>query len=609
MAALAVYGIVKAAAYWGAYAVPNPDFPGFVRVGQALWSGQRPSSFKRGPVLGLVLVALGRVMDGDVMRAGWWLNAVLSVANVVLVFLVARRLVGRAAPFVAILTMTNPLVIDSQVNPIAETLMIFLTLLTLWLVFRGSAWAYVAASVATMTRYECAMLILLAFLVDGFRSRSRRGWLRALACSAGASVPFLIWMICTAVYWSPGQSHYIKNYGHGVAIGNFLKYCWQIPFRLMVRWPGELRVDLAGLLPPAQAQAMGLMFQSETEIQSLRSMVSLLNGITAVAMAAGLVCSAVAAVVRRHVGALVLWGFVVFYFLVHGLRAATVPRYVVPISWILVVLAVFGYGQGWRYLRRRWSARDSGAGLPVVETALQVGVLLGGAVWLVGLLRYVAWYPSSRMVLGGNWVLLAGMLGLVVAGAAYWAAARGAARVGAVTAVVVGGVLFCSYHGQAVKLVGNNAYYLEFKILMDWFQEHTAPGEKLASRWANTLEYVVPERRADLVAMQTLGADTLEGFIENCRKRGIRYVTWSTRGRAETRRGLEAVAPILEQPQSTGPLQFLDRIRLSEDRWINVFVLVPQSLGVAPRAVPTDESAVEISPSDVGQARGQGGHP
>jgi len=564
---LVLFGLVKAVAYWGAYAVPNPDFPGFVRVGEALWSGELPPSFKRGPVLGLMIVSLSRLMGDDVMRAGWLWNAVLSVVNVVLVFAVARRLVPRAAPFVAILTMANPMVIHLQVNPIAETTMIFFMLVTVALIFRGSRWAYVAASVATMVRYECAALIVLMFLADGLRHRTPRRWAQAFGCAAAALIPFLIWMGCTYYYWQPGESHYIRNYGHGVALGEFLKYCWQVSFEPLLNWPGAARQELAQLLPLEQAQAMGLFFASEAEMQALDQVVVVVSWLTVAAAVMGAVLAIMATIVRRHGPALVLWAFVLFYIIVHGLRAETVPRYVVPISWILILLTVFGHAWGWRRLR------DRVGGLSSVEPVLQAALLVGAAVWLAALLGYVVRYPSPRMVLAGPWVLWAGLAAVVAVGVLYLTARRfrGIWRVGATVAVV--GVLFASYHAQAVRLVGNNTYYVEFKVLMDWFRDHTQPGEKLASRWATTLEFIVPTRRKDVVATQSLAAASLAEFIDHCRQEGVRYVTWSTRGSAATRRGLEAIAPILAQPQSIGPLQFVDRIVITPDRWINVFEL------------------------------------
>jgi len=573
---LVLFGLVKAVAYWGAYAVPNPDFPGFVRVGEALWSGELPPSFKRGPVLGLVIVGLSRLMGDDVMRAGWLWNAVLSVANVVLVFAVARRLVPRAAPFLAILATANPMVIHLQVNPIAETTMIFFMLATVALIFYGSRWAYVAASVATMVRYECAMLIVLAFLADGLRHRTPRRWAQAFGCAVAASIPFLIWMGCTSYYWQPGESHYVRNYGHGAAIGAFLNYCWQVSFQPLLNWPGAARQELAQLLPFEQAQAMGLLLASEAEMQALDQVVAVLGWLTAAAAVTGAVLGILATMVRRHAPALVLWAFVLFYIIVHGLRAETVPRYVVPISWILIVLSVFGYAWAWQRLRDRLGV------LPSVEPVIQAALLVGAVAWLAALLGYVVRYPSPRMVIGGQWVLLAGLAAVVVVGVLHLTAGRFHAiwRVGATVAVV--GVLFTSYHAQAVRLVGNNTYYVEFKILMDWFREHTQPGEKLASRWAGTLEFIVPTRREDLVGTQSLAAPSLAEFIDHCRQQGVRYVTWSTRGSAATRQGLENIGPILAQPQSIGPLQFIDRIVITPDRWINVFEVIPAP-GLRPR--------------------------
>ena len=582
---LLLFGAVKAVVFWGAYAVPNPDFPGFVQVGQALWQGQRPTSFKRGPVVGLAIVGVSKLMGDDVMRAGWLLNAALSVANVLLLFAVARRLLPRAAPFLAILTMANPLVIDAQVNPIAETVMLFFMLSTLALIFRGSRVAYVTAAIATMVRYECAVLILLTFVADGLRARTLRGWARAFGLAAIASVPFLIWMGCTVYYWQPGQGHYVRNYGQGVAFGKFMKFCWQVPFGSLLSWPGLVRQQLVALLPYEKAQAMDLLFTSGAQVQAVVRLTLFLNRALAFAAAAGMVLAAIATIARRHGQALVLWAFLLFYFLVHGLRADTVPRYIVPISWILILLCVFGYVQLWRFARDRWRMSRG------IQAVIQVGLLVAAAGWLVGLLRYLMRYPSPRLLLSGQWVLLAGLAAIGAIGVVYMVGASFRGRLGTVASVAVVCLLFASYHAQSMRLVGNNIYYVEFKFLMDWFEAQTQPGEKLASRWASTLHFVVPRRRQDIISTKSLAADSLEEFIANCRRQDVKYVTWSTRGSAATRRGLERIGPILAQPQSTGPLQFLDRIFISSRRWINVFQLQPET------GPPSTDPRGELSPA------------
>ena len=59
------FGVYKSITLWGAYPIPNPDFPGFVGVGRSLLSFEVPPDFKRAPAVGIFQALLMYLLGPD----------------------------------------------------------------------------------------------------------------------------------------------------------------------------------------------------------------------------------------------------------------------------------------------------------------------------------------------------------------------------------------------------------------------------------------------------------------------------------------------------------------------------------------------------------------
>ena len=131
IALLLLFGAYLSWLYFGHQVVPNPDFPGFVRVAESLLAFEVPGNFKRAPVLGLLMVPLGKLMPGlhPVLTAGWLLNAVFYIFNGLLFYLIAKRFIGKSAVWPALLIMVNPWSVAMLVQPLVETTLVFFFLL------------------------------------------------------------------------------------------------------------------------------------------------------------------------------------------------------------------------------------------------------------------------------------------------------------------------------------------------------------------------------------------------------------------------------------------------------------------------------------------------
>ena len=532
---LLAFGVFKAIVLWGAYPIPNPDFPGFIGTGKSLLGFHLPESFKRAPAVGIFQVALSRVLPvaNPELTAGWLLNAILSVFNGVLLFLIGRRFIGNPAALVAVVAMLNPWVLIAQVDPVAETTMLFFIFLSFWLMILQSRWVYLSASIASMVRYECVALIAIALVMDLLKCTTKQQRWRAIGLSVAASIPFLLWMLGTWLTWNPTASHYLKHYGHGNCIGDYLTFLGQSAFLTLFQWPP---VVAARFLPQASAQSSQTIEQS---VQILSVVVLALAGI-------GTGVSLVMAVIRRKAMLLALWAFVVLYLPVHLFRAETHHRYTVPIAGLLLLLCCVGWIDLLQVVRPGFgSAMDAGGPCGPCRDRLRWSGW--GCCW-----RFCPRSPNciSRAAgcRGRAWRRLSpsAILEWIRRG---WPGGLRNLAVSCLAAVAVVSVQF-----PAVGVIGNGTR-VEFKRLADWYLANSKPGERLADRYAGTLRLIAPSRSDDFVNMaRELQSETLEQFVETCYNLNIRYVTWSPRGSAGSKQGLEAVGKILAQPRDYRPV-------------------------------------------------------
>jgi hypothetical protein len=553
---LLAFGVYKAIALYGAYPVPNPDFPGFVQVGRQLLKFKIPYDFKRLPMVGIMQVLLSHLMPGDqpVLTAGWVINAVFSALSVVLLWRVGKRIIGDSAIWVAVPVMLNPWVLRSQVNPIAETSMIFFTLMTFFFMFRGSAWVYLFACFASMVRYECAVLIPIAFIMDMIKRKGLKGRLWAVLWAALSSVPMGLWMLGTKIAWQqPGiRRAYIGDFTGGSHLG--LKYV-QMLFDATFK---------STLLLPAAAKAM-FVRMSSSEAASLADSANTLFAVVKVIAAIVFIAAVVWGLYRRQWNFLALLLFFGIYVGIHAARKASHYRYCVPVIWPAILLCSFGLGVVWEAINfRKWIPR-------VVIILLQAILFAGAAVWLIMLIPYI--HKLDPIYEKGRYLpyAAAGALILVVIVHVCIFRLNFLGRNLVLTAIVCLTVVGSQF--TTAQVIDNGIYYIEFKQMLDWYKAQAEPGEKLATRWTHVLRLMSKKNAPNIIELTTLASDTFEGFIQNCYDNDIIYVACNSRGSAKTRRGLEAAREKLVHPKSVGPFEFIKRIQISRDVWINIFRL------------------------------------
>ena len=313
--ALLAFGIYQSIIYFGHQEVPNSDFPGFVRVARSLLSFELPRSFKRAPVLGILQIFLSKFVSSPhpVLFAGWLLNGILHPLNLLLLYQLGKRLLGRRAYIFAIPAIINPWTIAMLTQPIVETTLLCFILLTFYFMVRRSNWCYLFASVATMVRYEGAALIVVAFIIDMIYARTKRQRLWAGLYSALAFVPLMLWLAGTILTrkGDMDQIDYIRNYGHGTVFLQYIEMLWRVAFSPL------------------------FMVTNGTLLKGL--------GVISRILAAGtILVGVIYGLYQRKRNFLALLFFLTLFVMLHGLRADTRSRYCMPIAWLTLLLCWYG---------------------------------------------------------------------------------------------------------------------------------------------------------------------------------------------------------------------------------------------------------------------------
>lgn len=575
---LVAFGIYKSIVIFGAIPVPNPDYSGFVSTGKTLLNFRLPNSFKRAPVVGILQVGLSHFVVGPhpILTASWLLNAIFGTLSIVLVWQVGKRLIGDAAIWLAVITTLSPWIVRYQVVPIAETSLIFFSLVTFYFIFKRSNWAYVFAAIAPMVRYELVSLILIAFLMDIVTKKTKKQRWQALLWASLASIPFLLWMLGTYLRWETSSTgHYLHNYADAVKKGGvgvkgsgfkrFVYLLWESAIAPLAKTPSAIKAYVDGYVTRLHYDTVTAGTRNVYLYTKIVAWISVL-------------VATVYGIVKRNWKLLALLLFLLLYIAVHSLRIKSHSRYTVPVIW--AVLMFF-----WAGLHCCWKVVNRNNWIPAPLIAIMQGaVVLFAAVWLV---RSVPSIPKGGLrclsiatlpYAGGLLVVLLFTL------RRFFFKWRFLGRDLAFAFVVC--LMGVSQFFATIPRIGDGSYNIEFKKLADWYAVNSEPGEKLCCTWNKLLVLLADKYANDFVGIAPYKGTTMREFAENCHKNNIIYIAWTHRGSgSKTRRGMQHIQRILTQRVDNEYVTFEHRIEIPSregNRWINIFKLRPELPPEAP---------------------------
>jgi hypothetical protein len=513
--------------------------------------------------LGLLQAALSRAVAGQHpdLTAGWLLNSILHPFSLLLLYLIARKILNGAAWLYAIIVVVNPWTVALLVQPIAETTMIFFTLLTVYLILRRSNWCYLFASIASMTRYECAALILGCFVMDVITRQTKNERLKAFSYAALASVPLGLWLLGTKLTWQQGVSrhyfaHFTSKKGH---IGTeYFRWLWETAFMPLLQLPASVKATFVQR-PATAAQAA-----------SITEAVKTLSGFSKFIAATGCFVGIGYSLIKRQWKLLPLVIFFGCYVGTHSMRLLTRHRYCLPAVWVGLLLCIYG----WQHICKMVNWKDW---IPKpVMISLQLIVAGAAGIWIAMLAGHLA--PAARLSPTSRYLpyIATAVIALIFAVRTFIFRARYIWRDAALSMLAC--LMVVSGQFTLVRQVGSGKTDVEFKMLADWYVKNAEPGEKLAATLTHVMKFFAPKESKYFVLTGSIGGNDAAKFIQRCYKRDIRYVAWDSRiGLTPTNSyykkwGIARIA-MLARPQSTGPYEFITQLKHSDRRYINVFRL------------------------------------
>lgn len=561
MGVLLSIGIYLSVVYFGQKAVPNSDFTAFVQTGKEILHFQMPSSFKRVPVLGILQIAFGKLMFASphpTLTGGLVLNGVLYTLSIILLYKVARFFVKPTGSFcLGLIAALNPYALAMVVDPIAETAIVFFILLTVYLILKRSWWCYAAGMLASMTRYECFLLIGAALLFDLVTRQGAREKLKAIGAATAASIPMALWLIGTQVTTTSAEQHYFKHFLDVEHRNGFklLELLWQTTFRPLAQWPQW--VTAVFVQQPTDAA------WAEAIVRRYQTFSIAWNIVTA----GFFVLGSVWAVVKKQwplLGAIVVfWGL---YVLVHMSQRVLIDRYTLPVVWLTLLLATYGL-----VCSLRWLAGH----LP--RAAVAALCIVAAVIALVWTLQLAPAIPSTDAVSPASaTVVYAGLAAAAIALAIKQRLYRTTTLLPDVCLLCGIGLMVVSNQFSLAMRLGHGTEDIEFRKLAEWHLAHAEEGQRLATTMPGVVNLFLPEAYRHAVHTSWIPGENLAEFAESCRRQAIRYVAWDSRlGMAVNDEyykswGLKKIHP-LGSGRDIGPFRFAEKIEATPRRFIYVY--------------------------------------
>lgn len=560
IAALLVFGIYLSVLYFGHQQVPNSDFTAFFQTGKEILTFNKPTSFKRGPVVGMLQFAISRFFSGPDpnLTAGWLLNAILYPLITVLFYLLGRELLGTSAVWFAILAIISPWHLSMLRHPIAEIPLIFFTVLATYLILKRSRWRYIVVVIAALVRYDAAVLIAAAFLMDIIEARCWKDRIKSLMASAITTIPVFLWMLGLRLTQKNvsgiSSMHYIRNYGGKPVIGKFAQQLWHV--------------------------SVAPLFRTTTQ-SSFETVIS----ISKILLVVCLVLSLVYMLYRKHYKASVILTLFGLTFLGQAFRSFTQIRYTVPISWMSLFLCFYGLTGLWKLITNSKSRDDlksplanTGPRLPKpVVISLQIIVLIAASVWfcaLMPLLPKIAEF--SKRSTSVAYVAMA-LTAVVVIVRIYVYKTRFLMANLAVTAVMF--LMIVSNQYAITQCLGNGDKDAEFQKLAQWYIQNAQPGEKLVTTMPHIVSlFTSPEQKECLIKTSHITGKTAQDFVKRCYRRNVTYVTWDSRigfmpNNKYYKQWRIANIGMLAKRRDIGPFKYITYLQSSNRKFINIFRL------------------------------------
>ena len=559
---LVVLGLTYSLHFLGHFVFPNPDFAAFLGIGRKWLHFQIPSSMKRAPLFSVITALVGYLFSApDRNLFGTELyNAIMLPTVMVLIYLIGRKFLGKAAVWVALLACISPWMVRMSSQPLAELTLIALFAATCLCIRTHIKWAYLFAMLGSIARWDMAGLIPAVALVDLIRNRK---WSKTIIMTALASIPFGLCMIITMIQLRgrPEGAHYIQVLAKDrtFELAADLGFYWQ-------NICSFFNTQLLQISPSGQ-------------IRRFESFNSALLPLSAPILAIAFLAGSISAVVKKRWEIIVMLVAGIPYVIIHAMYPYRLPRFCVPAAWAGLIISAYGVITFWQWF----------VGKPKPKLLIPILQLIAAFIfilWAVKILVALDYAQTSycpvieQLALISSLVTVGGFFGLQ-----FLRRYKPSMRWLIIPAFLVLAVV--SNTATTGFLMGNGQSNANFKRLGLWFLENAKDDDRMITTmpvWL-TIYTGLPIQRFDHMAnIPPQDAEDFSAFIQECRVRKVTLIAWDSRlagvpnDRYYKLWGLDRIKILGNPAEQIGPCQLVHIIREGSPK-VAVYRILPKPGG------------------------------
>lgn len=512
---LVILGFIYSLHFLGHFVFPNPDFVAFLQIGQQWLSFRIPYTMKRAPLFTLITVLVGNFFstpDRNLFGTELY-NAIMLPTVMVLIYLIGRKFLGKAALWVALLACISPWMVRMSSQPLAELTLVALFAATCLCIRSHIKWAYLFAMLGSIARWDMAGLIPAVALVDLIRNRK---WPRTIMMTALASIPFGICMIITWMQLR-GQAegaHYIQVLSKDRT--------FELAADLGFYWHNICSFFNAQLL---QSSPSG-------QVRSFEALNSAVSTVTGLLLGAAFLAGCVTAVIKKRWEIIVMLLAGVPYVMIHAIYPYRLSRFCVPAAWAGLIIAAYGLVTFWRWFVSKPKPKFLIPVLQLIAAIIFVlwAVRIAGILWAsknTGTLTYA----QNRCPLISQLTLISVLV--VVAGFFVLQLLR--RQKPSMGWLIVPTFLVLAVVSNAATtgfLMGDGQSNANFKRLGLWFLENAEDDDRMITTMPGWLPIYtgLPIERFDHTGnILPRDAKDFPAFIQGCGKRNVTLIAWDSR--------------------------------------------------------------------------------
>ena len=512
---LAALGLIYSLHFLGHFVFPNPDFAAFLEVGRKWLHFQIPGSMKRAPLFSIITALAGiffSTPDRNLFGTELY-NAIMLPTVMVLIYLISRKFLGKAAVWVAMLACISPWMVRLSSEPLAELTLITLFAATCLCIRTHIKWAYLFAMLGSIARWDMAGLIPAVALVDLIRNRK---WAGTIILTALASIPFGLCMIITMfqLRGRPEGGHYIQVLAKDRTF--------------------ELTADLEFYrqIICSFFNAQLLQISPSGQVSSFESFNSALLPLSAPPLAIAFLAGSIIAVIKRRWEIIVMLTAGIPYVIIHAMYPYRLPRFCIPAAWAAMVIAAYGVITFWQWFVGKPKPKFLIPLLQLIAAIIFVlwAAKIAGVLWVAkkaGTLTYAQNQCPviSQLTLISALVVVAGFFVLQLV-------RRQKPSMGwlVVPAFLLLGVV--SNAATTGFLMGDGQRDANFKRLGLWFLENAKDDDRMITTmpsWLTIYTGLPIERFEHMANITPQDAKDFSAFIQECRKRKVTLIAWDSR--------------------------------------------------------------------------------